>query len=130
MPGIVLTARDDPGDVVRGVTQGAADYIPKPIQPEVVVARVRTQLEVYRAREWLRDQNRYLEAEVARRVAENQRIQDEAGRARALLDHQREMILTSAAEGIFGVDTEGVINFVNPAAAAPPAPHNAAPRHP
>jgi len=68
IPVIFLTALGDPGDVVRGLSQGAADYIPKPIQPEVVVARVRTQLEVYRAREWLRDQNRYLEAEVARRV--------------------------------------------------------------
>ena len=118
IPVIFLTALGDPQDVAHGLRLGAADYIAKPIQPEVVLARVRTQLDARRVRAWLKDQNAFLEAEVARRVAENQRIQDEAGRARALLDHQREMILTSAAEGIFGVDTEGVINFVNPAAAA------------
>ena len=118
IPVIFLTALGDPGDVVRGLSQGAADYIPKPIQPEVVVARVRTQLEVYRAREWLRDQNRYLEAEVARRVAETGRIRDEAERTQALLNHQRELVLSSAAEGIFGVDARGIINFVNPAAAS------------
>lgn len=118
IPVIFLTALSDPHDTARGLLQGAADYIPKPIQPEVVLARVRTQLEVYRARQWLSNQNQYLEAEVARRVAENRRIQDEAERTRERLNHQRELILISAAEGIFGTDAEGIINFVNPASAA------------
>ena len=118
IPVMFLTALSDPHDVALGLLQGAADYIPKPIQPEVVLARVRTQLEVYRARQWLSNQNQYLEAEVARRVAENRRIQDEAERTREMLNHQRELILISAAEGIFGTDAEGVINFVNPAVAS------------
>jgi diguanylate cyclase (GGDEF)-like protein/PAS domain S-box-containing protein len=118
IPVMFLTALSDPHDVALGLRQGAADYIPKPLQPEVVLARVRTQLEVYRARQWLSNQNQYLEAEVARRVAENRRIQDEAERTRERLNHQRELILISAAEGIFGTDAAGVINFVNPAAAS------------
>ena len=118
IPVIFLTALSDPHDIAHGLRQGAADYIQKPIQPEVVLARVRTQLEVHRARQWLRNQNQYLEAEVARRVAENRRIQDEAERTREMLNHQRELILISAAEGIFGTDAAGVINFVNPAAAS------------
>jgi diguanylate cyclase (GGDEF)-like protein/PAS domain S-box-containing protein len=118
VPVMFLTALSDPHDVALGLLHGAADYIPKPIQPEVVLARVRTQLEVYRARQWLSNQNQYLEAEVARRVAENRRIQDEAERTREMLNHQRELILISAAEGIFGTDAEGVINFVNPAVAS------------
>ncbi|MBI5922835.1 MAG: EAL domain-containing protein [Betaproteobacteria bacterium] len=118
IPVIFLTALGDPSDVAHGLRQGAADYIPKPIQPEVVLARVGTQLEVYRAREWLRNQNQHLETEVARRVAETRLIQDEAERTRERLNRQRELILISAAEGIFGVDAGGVINFVNPAAAS------------
>lgn len=116
IPVIFLTALDEPQSVARGLRQGAADYIPKPIQPEVVLARVATQLEVYRAREWLRNQNAFLEAEVARRLAETRRIQDEAERTEAKLNHQRELILHSAAEGIFGIDAAGVITFANPAA--------------
>ena len=84
IPVMFLTALSDPHDVALGLRQGAADYIPKPLQPEVVLARVRTQLEVYRARQWLSNQNQYLEAEVARRVAENRRIQDEAERTREI----------------------------------------------
>lgn len=118
IPVIFLTALGDPENVARGLKLGAADYIAKPIQPEVVLARVRTQIEAWRAREFLKGQKAFLEAEVARRVDENRRIQDEAERARAALSHQRDLILTSAAEGIFGVDTAGIINFVNPAAAA------------
>jgi diguanylate cyclase (GGDEF)-like protein/PAS domain S-box-containing protein len=118
IPVIFLTALGDPGDVAHGLHLGAADYIPKPLQPDIVLARVRTQLEVYRAREWLRNQNQYLESEVVRRVAETRRVQDEAERTRERLNHQRELILISAAEGIFGVDEEGVINFVNPAVAS------------
>jgi diguanylate cyclase (GGDEF)-like protein/PAS domain S-box-containing protein len=118
IPVIFLTALDDPHSLARGLSEGAADYIPKPIQPEVVLARVATQLEVYRAREWLRNQNAFLEAEVDRRLAEARRIQDEAERTEAKLNHQRELILSSAAEGIFGMDADGVINFANPAAEA------------
>jgi diguanylate cyclase (GGDEF)-like protein/PAS domain S-box-containing protein len=118
IPVIFLTALDKSQDIAHGLQLGAADYIAKPIQPEVVLARVRAQLDAKRARDWLKDQAAFLEAEVARRVAENQRIQEESERAQAALNHQRELILSSAAEAIFGVDTEGRINFANPSAAA------------
>ena len=118
VPVIFITALDAPGDVVRGLQLGAADYITKPIQPEVLRARVRIQLDAARLHAWLRDQNAFLEAEVARRVAEIRRVQDEAVRAEAALNRQRELILASAAEGILGIDASGIINFVNPAAAA------------
>jgi diguanylate cyclase (GGDEF)-like protein/PAS domain S-box-containing protein len=118
IPVIFLTALSEAQDVAHGLQLGAADYITKPIQPEVVLARVHVQIEAKRARDWLKDQAAFLEAEVARRVAENQQIQKESERAKAILNRQREQILTSAAEGIFGVDAQGTINFVNPAAAA------------
>jgi diguanylate cyclase (GGDEF)-like protein/PAS domain S-box-containing protein len=118
IPVIFLTALDDPENIVRGLQLGAADYITKPIQPEVVLARVRNQLEAAFARLLLKDQNAALETEVSRRLSENLRIREESERARAQLNRQRELILSSAAEGIFGMDTEGVINFINPAAVA------------
>ncbi|MCK9284172.1 MAG: EAL domain-containing protein [Rhodocyclaceae bacterium] len=118
IPVIFLTALDDASDLVKGLRLGAADYVTKPIQPEVVLARVRTQLDAYSAREWLKDKNAFLEAEVVRRVAENLRLREEGERARETLNRQRELILTSTVEGIFGVDSGGIINFINPAAAA------------
>jgi PAS domain S-box-containing protein len=54
----------------RGLALGAADYITKPITPAIVLARVRTQLEAKRARDWMKENTSILEAEVSRRTAE------------------------------------------------------------
>jgi diguanylate cyclase (GGDEF)-like protein/PAS domain S-box-containing protein len=114
---IFLTALGDPADEEHGLLLGAADYIVKPIQPAVVLARVRNQIELKRARDILRDHNAWLDAEVNRRVADNLRLEDASRAAQIRLDHQRELILTTAGEGIYGTDAQGVLNFVNPAAA-------------
>ncbi|HNQ03623.1 MAG TPA: two-component system response regulator [Thiobacillaceae bacterium] len=71
IPVIFVTSLDDLQAELRGLDLGAVDYITKPVIPPIVLARVRTQLELKRARDLLSGQNVYLEAEVARRVAEN-----------------------------------------------------------
>ncbi|MBI4985435.1 MAG: response regulator [Rhodocyclales bacterium] len=87
---IFLTALDDDRDEERGFECGAADYIAKPIKPAVVLARVRSQLLAKQAGDWLRDQNAALEAEVARRMDENERIQTVSIRALAHLAETRD----------------------------------------
>jgi two-component system response regulator MtrA len=56
IPIIMLTARTDTADVVRGLESGADDYIVKPFNPKELVARIRTRLRptVSMAREDLR----------------------------------------------------------------------------
>ena len=76
IPVIFVTAMDGTADEERGLDCGAVDYITKPIRPAIVLARVRSQLELKQARDLLRNQNVYLESEVARRMTENQLIQD------------------------------------------------------
>lgn len=90
IPVIFLTALGDPQDEAYGLRLGAADYISKPIRPEVVLARVKAQLEVKRARDWLQNQNACLEAEVARRMAENELTQAASIRALAHLAEIRD----------------------------------------
>ena len=90
IPVIFLTALADAGDEERGLQLGAADYITKPISPLVVLARVRTQLEAKQARDGLRNQNALLEAEVARRMAENDLTQRVSIRALAHLAETRD----------------------------------------
>ena len=55
------------------------------------MARVRAHLELKQARDWLKDQNSYLEAEVARRMQENLMIQDVSIRALARLAEVRDL---------------------------------------
>ncbi|GAB1421034.1 response regulator [Anaerolineales bacterium] len=44
LPVILISARSNSHDVVRGLQEGANDYISKPIDFEIVLARVKTQL--------------------------------------------------------------------------------------
>lgn len=46
VPIIMLTAKSDTADVVRGLESGADDYVIKPFNPKELVARVRTRLRV------------------------------------------------------------------------------------
>ncbi len=90
IPVIFVTAMDSIEDEEHGLGLGAVDYITKPVRPAIVLARVRTQLDVKQARDWLRDRNQVLEAEVARRMGENQLIQDVSIQALARLAETRD----------------------------------------
>ncbi len=90
IPVIFLTALDGVQDEERGLQLGAADYISKPITPMLVLARVKTQLEAKKARDWLSDQNTALEAEVGRRMTENDLTQRVSIRALAHLAETRD----------------------------------------
>lgn len=50
LPTLMLTARGHPDDVLRGFEAGADDYLPKPFDLAVLIARIRGLL---RRREWL-----------------------------------------------------------------------------
>jgi putative two-component system response regulator len=90
IPVVLLTALADPQSEEYGLSLGAADYITKPIKPAIVQARVRTQLEAKQARDGLQHQNAALEAEVARRMTENDLIQQVSIRALAHLAEIRD----------------------------------------
>ena len=90
IPVIFLTAMNAGEDEERAFDAGIADYLLKPIKPAVVLARVRSQLLVRQARRWLQDQNMALEAEVARRMQENELIQAVSIRALAHLAETRD----------------------------------------
>jgi putative two-component system response regulator len=90
IPVIFVTAMDSVQDEEYGLSLGAVDYITKPVRPTIVLARVRTHLELKQARDWLQDRNKVLEAEVARRMGENQLIQDVSIQALARLAETRD----------------------------------------
>ena len=90
IPVMFVTAMDGDQDEEYGLSLGAVDYITKPIRPSIVLARVRTHLELKDARDWLRDQNGYLEGEVSRRMRENDLIKDVSLNALALLAEKRD----------------------------------------
>ena len=90
VPVIFLTAMSDAEDEKVGLDLGAVDYITKPANPAIVLARVRNQLQLKAMRDFLKDQNTYLEREVQRRTREVVAIQDVTIRALASLAETRD----------------------------------------
>ncbi|MBZ4682755.1 MAG: cyclic di-GMP phosphodiesterase [Fusobacteriaceae bacterium] len=68
IPVIFITAKTNTEDEAYGLSLGAVDYINKPINPEIVKARVKTHLMLKIANEKLEKQNKELEKEVEKRT--------------------------------------------------------------
>ena len=90
IPVIFLTAMTSTEDERKGLELGAVDFITKPVNPPIVLARVATQLQLKAAADFLRDQNTYLESEVQRRGRELAAIQDVTVLAMASLAETRD----------------------------------------
>jgi len=90
IPVIFVTAMNATEDEERGLRLGAVDYVTKPIRPAILLARVNTHIELKQARDWLEDQNGYLEGEVNRRTWENELIKDISLNALAMLAEKRD----------------------------------------
>ncbi|MBI3581475.1 MAG: response regulator [Nitrospinae bacterium] len=90
VPVIFLTAKADAKTEKKGLELGASDFISKPINPDILLARVRTQLALKSVSDILRDQNEFLEQEVRRRTSEVLAIQEEKNRVNRLYQESLE----------------------------------------
>jgi putative two-component system response regulator len=90
IPVIFLTAKTEVEDEQKGFDVGAVDYITKPISPPIVMVRVKTQLTLKAAADFLRDKNAYLQTEVEKRTKEVQMVQDVTIMAMASLAETRD----------------------------------------
>lgn len=90
IPVIFLTAIGGTEEEKKGLELGAADFITKPINPPIVLARVATQLQAKAGADILRNENQFLDAEVRRRTRELAAIQDVTILAMASLAETRD----------------------------------------
>ena len=89
IPVIFLTAKSEATDEKKGLELGAVDYITKPISPPIVLVRVKNHLALKAANDFLRDQNSFLELEVAKRTKEVMASRDMAAKNLQLEDASR-----------------------------------------
>lgn len=61
VPVIMLTGREDREQKIKGLEQGASDYVVKPFDPGELIARVKVQLKIKRLQDDLKAQNRRFE---------------------------------------------------------------------
>jgi DNA-binding response OmpR family regulator len=133
VPVLMLTARDRPEDVLQGFQSGADDYLPKPFELPILIARVQGLL---RRREWFRlGQDREQRPPVSSRFTFRERTIDfellevkmgdrtmpltlmEASLLRYLVEHEgRPVSRKTILEKVWGVredtDTRAIDNFI------------------
>src|SRR5499433_1430805 len=80
-------------DRLRGYAMGAVDYVPVPVIPDVLRAKVKVFAELYRKTRQLEQLNRELERRVAERTAEL-----EASTARLLQSEERRSLALAAGQ--------------------------------
>ncbi|MDD5175160.1 MAG: two-component system response regulator [Sterolibacterium sp.] len=90
IPVIFLTAKAELEDEKRGLELGAVDYIAKPVSPPIVMARVKTHVVQKKMADFLRDNNGFLEQEVAKRTREVMANQEVTILAMAFLAETRD----------------------------------------
>ncbi|HEY9022725.1 MAG TPA: response regulator, partial [Burkholderiaceae bacterium] len=104
LPIVMVTAKDESEDIVSGLRLGANDYVTKPLDFPVVLARVQTQLSLKHAV----DQNRRLEQDLEQRNREVEAANNQLAQA----IHELTAIFENAAVGIIHT-RDGVIQRSN-----------------
>jgi putative two-component system response regulator len=76
IPVIFLTSLSDASDEARGLSLGALDYITKPINPALALARVKNHIDLKSTRENLHAQRAALDLEITRRADDAHVLQE------------------------------------------------------
>lgn len=76
VPVIFITSKTEIEDQELGFSIGAVDFIHKPISPPIVIARVKTHLEISAWRNSLQNHNQWLQKEIDQRLSELNHLQD------------------------------------------------------
>ena len=123
LPVIMVTVKHDIEDVVQALELGANDYVTKPIDYAILIARIRTQLSRKQAVSALQEARAGLEQRIAERTAEfvqaNEALQSEIAER-----HQAEQALRASEARFrtfydftpsmfFTISSDGVIESVN-----------------
>ncbi|WP_221031771.1 7TM-DISM domain-containing protein [Actomonas aquatica] len=108
LPVIILTAKGQMEDLVRGLRAGANDYLSKPFYREELLARIKSQLAQLRATGVLRENER-----LAERVQHFRQTEDVLKAS----EHRLLQILERSKEASLVVDGQGTITYASPALA-------------
>lgn len=107
VPVIFIGAHDEIVDTAKAFEVGGMDYITRPFNPEVMLARVQTLLNIRRMQIALARQNSQLQREIAARKASEEKAHESEMRCRSILE--------ASPDPIVIYDSEGKTRYVNPA---------------
>jgi PAS domain S-box-containing protein len=122
---VIFTSAPGESDLqVKALEAGAVDFVAKPIEPSVVLARIKTHLNLHRLQRKLAVQSKELIAEIEERKRAEEVLRESEERFRTAFESARERetkfrdIFDTSIDGILIFSTDGVIAAANPAAYA------------
>ncbi|MDM8554279.1 PAS domain S-box protein [Desulfococcaceae bacterium HSG7] len=95
-PIIFITSGTDAVDKVKGFEIGAADYITKPFEPEVAVARINKHLTIHRLQKQLEEQNVRLQQEIVERKQVEKLLRKSEKKYKALFQNAQVALFRTA----------------------------------
>ena len=117
IPIILITAHQpDQMQLLRGYTSGAADYVVKPVLPEILRAKVRTFVDLFRKKkqiEWQATQLRVVNVRLKHEVESRKEAELDAAFER---EERSRVALTSIADAVITTDAQGRVTSLNPMA--------------
>jgi PAS domain S-box-containing protein len=117
VPIIFITAyQPDQAQVLARYASGAADYLVKPVQPEILQSKVRIFVDLFRKTrpvEWQARQLRATNARLQKEVAQREAAQRDAAFER---EERQRVTLASIADAVFSMDAKGIVSSLNPPA--------------
>ena len=108
IPVIFISALDDEESKLKGFRSGGVDYVSKPFRKEEVLARVKTQINLFRLHFELKAKNEKLENEILVRKQVEEALLESEERFRTTL--------YSIGDGVITTDKKSRVRLVNPVA--------------
>jgi signal transduction histidine kinase len=109
MPVIFISALEDVLDKVRAFQAGGNDYVTKPFQPEEVLARVSTHVDLYRTRRELSEREAHLQRNLSELESAYTRLKEMSNR---LLQSEKLAMIGQLAAGV-AHEINNPLGFIN-----------------
>ena len=113
IPIMFMTALTDTADKVKGLELGAVDYITKPIQPEEVLARVKTHLTIERLQAELRQKNDELQSKNQELETKNAMLADREIHLMHLVEEKTQKIGNITLALVNALENANLLNDVD-----------------
>jgi PAS domain S-box-containing protein len=107
IPILFISPSEDPQGTARIFAAGGSDFVTRPFQEEVVLARVETHLALHSLHRQLEETRADWETDRAERLHAAQALQEAEKRGRQLIENLSEVI--------YAADADGILTYVSPA---------------